>query len=57
MARLHHVFGADAGERHTLVTQTAQEQRARRIEAIERGQYPTRGRSWPRPLLQGKSSR
>ncbi len=31
------VFGADAGEFHTPVTQSAQEQRTRRVEAVKLG--------------------
>jgi hypothetical protein len=51
------VFCADAGEFHSLVTKTAQEQRTRRIEAVEPGNIKrARGPSswaWLRPLLQG----
>ena len=33
----HPVFGADTGEFHTLITKTAQEQRARCVQAVEFG--------------------
>jgi hypothetical protein len=49
------VFSADAGEFHTPVTQTAQEQRTRCIQTVEPGNIKRARGSWLRPLRQGCS--